>query len=198
MLSTTSKSWSSTSLSGFWLKLPTVWVMPSWMAPLRAEDVVWGSQAEKKCFVIHSKTVSPDPRSIMGQHWKTPTFLYVVSPVGSIPRCPIVFFIFWDILVLGPWQEKPKKTIVEVEITGQKKEKFDLFTFKRGRDKPGVSGSFQNPLRKWQRTERQCFLWRNHFSYLSSNIFSSLGGIWNGGRKISKKFTLAKKKKRQN
>lgn len=41
ILSTTSKSCSRTSLSGFWLRLPMVCVMPNWMAPLRADDVVF-------------------------------------------------------------------------------------------------------------------------------------------------------------
>lgn len=47
MLSTTTKSCMRTSLSAFWLKLPTVWVMPSWMAPLRADDVVCKSEMRK-------------------------------------------------------------------------------------------------------------------------------------------------------
>lgn len=47
MLSTTTKSCMRTSRSAFWLKLPTVWVMPSWMAPLRADDVVYKSEMRK-------------------------------------------------------------------------------------------------------------------------------------------------------
>lgn len=47
MLSTTTKSCMRTSLSAFWLKLPTVWVMPSWMAPFRADDVVYRGKREK-------------------------------------------------------------------------------------------------------------------------------------------------------
>lgn len=43
MLSTTTKSCMRTSLSAFWLKLPTVWVMPNWMAPFKADDVVYRS-----------------------------------------------------------------------------------------------------------------------------------------------------------
>lgn len=47
MLSTTTKSCIRTSLSAFWLKLPTVWVIPSWMAPLRADDVVYKPEMRK-------------------------------------------------------------------------------------------------------------------------------------------------------
>jgi len=36
-----------TSLSGLVLKLPTVCVMPSWMAPFKADDVVWRSREIK-------------------------------------------------------------------------------------------------------------------------------------------------------
>ena len=41
ILSTTTKSCMSTSLSAFWLRLPTVYVMPSWIAPFSAEEVVY-------------------------------------------------------------------------------------------------------------------------------------------------------------
>lgn len=105
MLSTTSKSWSSTSLSGFWLKLPTVWVMPSWMAPLRAEDVVWGSQAKR----VELYTKNNDSRSEInhGEVLKDSHLFVRGLPSGinsSMPNC------FFHILGhTGAWTLKGKK-----------------------------------------------------------------------------------------
>lgn len=186
MLSTTSKSWSSTSLSGFWLKLPTVWVMPSWMAPLRAEDVVWGSQAEKKCLIIHSKTVSPDPRSIMGQHWKTPTFLYVVSPVGSIPRCPIVFFIFWDILVLGPWQGKPKKPKWKLKLRVRKKKNSICSRSKEEEINQASAGHFKTPCGNDRRQKDDVFSEEIISPTSAATFFRASGESGMGGGKLAR------------
>lgn len=41
-----------TSRSGLVLRLPTVWVMPSWMAPFKADEVVWKQKWNRGKFLV--------------------------------------------------------------------------------------------------------------------------------------------------
>lgn len=54
MLSTTEKSCMRTSLSGFELRFPTAYPIPSWMAPLMADAVGWWNISGRRTLVTNA------------------------------------------------------------------------------------------------------------------------------------------------
>lgn len=109
MLSTTTKSCMRTSLSAFWLKLPTVWVMPNWMAPFRADDVVWRGKDSKHgnkqyftpvmsaiSLTILGRLARGIPKLILEYKHQTAFPLCAVEvkkPLTSLPPHPVLTFL---------------------------------------------------------------------------------------------------------
>lgn len=60
------------------------------------------------------------------------TFLYVVSPVGSMPRWPIVFFMFWDMMVLGLWKKRSERQGGGKKLNANMQSICHVFMFERG------------------------------------------------------------------